>query len=207
MLCNVLLVEDNKFFAQFMRMLLKPQEGFNIDAVRSVEDALEKLRANKYDCIVVDMMVEDSTGAYTIESIIKRTVTPIIVLTGNEDPELKEKAEDLGVFRYLRKTEIKGLEEVAYAIIDSMSASKAITLPIKPMITLRAHGSDTTSIIQGIGAFTRSSMEIGFIICVAIDVYFQYVKTGSWTPQPWAVLVMTSYCGIQFYRETKKGSG
>ncbi len=103
----ILLVEDNKV-NQFLakRVLLKM--GFKTDVAQDAESALQKLRENQYDLILMDVQMPGMTG-YELTSHIRKKLpahirnVPIIALTAYASSNEKDKALAAGMNDNLTK--------------------------------------------------------------------------------------------------------
>lgn len=58
---KILLVEDNEIIIKGLKYSLE-QEGFEITPAKSVYDAKTKLENNKYNLIILDVMLPDGNG-------------------------------------------------------------------------------------------------------------------------------------------------
>src|SRR5262249_10553315 len=94
---NLLVVEDNEVERQSIIGLLS-KEGVQITAVGSGADALQALRARRFDCLVLDLRLPDLPGLALLEKIEAETGLkdlPVIVYTGKDltaEEETKLKA-------------------------------------------------------------------------------------------------------------------
>jgi len=119
---RILVVEDNPGDFRLLQEYLK--EGFLGDIgvlqAKSLNEAAQATSAEKFDIILLDLGLPDSTGLSTLERIYSHnTAVPIIVLTGFRDEEVGMKALEKGAQDYLVKGNIeKGLltRSIRYAI-------------------------------------------------------------------------------------------
>ena len=65
---KILLVEDDEVFHAVIAPALSKQ-GHEVTSVLSGEDALEKIRAGKFDLILVDILMPNKDGIDTIQEI------------------------------------------------------------------------------------------------------------------------------------------
>ncbi|HEV2429037.1 MAG TPA: ATP-binding protein [Thermoplasmata archaeon] len=84
---RVLLLEDSPSDEALTRHALDRTEGPPIEllTVRSVKDAVRELSSGKFDAVLADLNVTDSSGAATILSLVGRDRPPIIAFTGSID--------------------------------------------------------------------------------------------------------------------------
>lgn len=101
---KVLVVDDNKLNLKVATRLLTP---YNLEIVTSESgfNAIELLKNNKYDLILMDDMMPKMSGTETLKEIQKNELYagPIVVLTANALTGMKEKYIELGFTDYLAK--------------------------------------------------------------------------------------------------------
>lgn len=88
---KVLLVEDNPGDVKLVRWALKntSQVSFKIEAVERLSEAIEHLRKNSYDIVLLDLFLPDSKGLGIISKILAESPKiPIVVLTGLDGEEV-----------------------------------------------------------------------------------------------------------------------
>ncbi len=102
-MAKVLLVEDDDELSEVLKCTLTSR-GFTVQAVRDGNEALDLLRVNKYDVIVLDWMMPGLSGI----DVCKRLRsggdrTPILMLTARTSDEDTEHGLDAGADDYLTK--------------------------------------------------------------------------------------------------------
>lgn len=81
---HILLVEDTPTDARLIQATLRPP-SFEITHVERLSDALAVLRSGHVDVVLLDLMLPDSSGAETLNSVLVQAAgTAIVVITGNE---------------------------------------------------------------------------------------------------------------------------
>jgi PAS domain S-box-containing protein len=106
-LINVLLVEDDAVDARLVERILaqspKPVK-FALESVGSLSAAIDCLSSKKFDTVLLDLELPDSSGIETIQKV-KQAIphTLIVVLTGINDEEMGPLAIRNGASDYLRK--------------------------------------------------------------------------------------------------------
>jgi len=86
---RILLIEDDEDTRQMMAIALAAQ-GFGVDQADTVDEAITRLRANRYDLVLTDYDLPDKTGATLLrqgarEGILHDAVA--VVVTAHPDPE------------------------------------------------------------------------------------------------------------------------
>jgi signal transduction histidine kinase len=101
---RVLLVEDNELDARQMLKDLGREGRFSVDRTSDLASARESLAGAFYDCILLDLSLPDSSGLISVEALTADDPdTPIVVLTGLDDPETADEAVARGAQDYLVK--------------------------------------------------------------------------------------------------------
>jgi PAS domain S-box-containing protein len=120
---SILLVEDNPGDAELVRIALResPSLGaFDIHHVDRMEEAIAAAADKRYDAILLDLNLPDSSGLETLAVLgACSSGDPIVVLTGSDDELLGLKALRNGAHDYLVKGQVFGTmmaRAVLYAI-------------------------------------------------------------------------------------------
>mgnify|MGYP000707678552 CR=1 FL=1 len=105
---SALIVEDSHLMRQLLRSLLRDFGFGEIGEAADGSDAMEKLKARRYDVIICDWMMEPTDG-YTFVSGLRQhgapemRSLPVVMLTSvSEEPQVAA-ARDAGVTEYLVK--------------------------------------------------------------------------------------------------------
>ena len=107
---RVLIVDDEPAIRRFLRTSLSAQ-GYRVTEVEDGGAALESLRRNPVDLLVLDLGLPDVDGFEVIRRLRETGSTvPIVVLSSRSDEAGKVKALDLGADDYLTKP--FGVEEL-----------------------------------------------------------------------------------------------
>jgi diguanylate cyclase (GGDEF)-like protein/PAS domain S-box-containing protein len=109
----VLLVEDNPGDARLIRELFAEgsptgaaSPDFSVRTAETLRAAIECLRKERFDVLLVDLSLPDSHGLETVQRILPGArSTPIVVLTGSADEALAMRALQAGAEDYLVKGE------------------------------------------------------------------------------------------------------
>ena len=129
---RILYIDDDLLRTRFYML---EDRGYKVVPVDNANDALKKIKKNKFDLILLDIMMPApnfvsnetvnygyETGIYLankIKSSINRK-TPIIVLTANPQPNVESELKNIGVAAYLRKPfqQIDLEEEIEHALLS-----------------------------------------------------------------------------------------
>ncbi len=100
---TVLLVEDEYLIAISETKALK-NYGYNVTLVKSGEDALDILRTQNFDIILMDINLGNGiTGTEAAEIILIKYDVPIIFLSSHTEKEVVEKTEKITSYGYVVK--------------------------------------------------------------------------------------------------------
>ena len=100
---NVLLVDDEKGYLNVLSNRLA-RRHINATKTFSGTQAIQILRKNDFDVVVLDLKMEDMDGIEVLK-VIKRMVPdlPVIILTGHGSQTAAEEGIAFGAFDYLTK--------------------------------------------------------------------------------------------------------
>lgn len=99
---KILIVDDEKLLVKGMRFNLE-NEGYDVDTVYNGEDALELATKNKYDLIVLDLMLPKISGLEVCKRIREFSKVPIIMVTAKGEDTDKLLGFEHGADDYLSK--------------------------------------------------------------------------------------------------------
>lgn len=77
---RILVADDEKEIRDLVKIYLQA-EGFSIDTVADVEEALQSIKEKDYDLVILDIMMPKMDGITTLINIRKEHTMPIIFLT------------------------------------------------------------------------------------------------------------------------------
>jgi two-component system, OmpR family, alkaline phosphatase synthesis response regulator PhoP len=101
--CKILLVEDEESLAVGLEYNLK-EEGYRVKRASDGKSALEMYQSEKFDLIILDIMLPYIDGLQVAERIRKKSPQlPILILTAKTTPEDKVHGLEIGVDDYLTK--------------------------------------------------------------------------------------------------------
>ena len=78
---KILLIDDEVGLLELLKVTLQKERYHNISCASTASDALELIKSNTYDLILLDVMLPDFSGFDLCSEIRKYTYTPIIFLT------------------------------------------------------------------------------------------------------------------------------
>ena len=100
---RVLIVEDEKDLALQLKTILE-DEKYTVSTVFDGNSALDKILAEDFDLIILDIMLPGIDGFKILKFMRDEEInTPVLVLTAKDEDEDKVKGLDLGADDYLTK--------------------------------------------------------------------------------------------------------
>ena len=96
---SILLIEDNDYIIKGIKYLLE-SNNFKVTIAKSLKEAKE-LISNKYDLIILDLMLPDGDGLKFYEENLKNKTT--LILTAKDDEDIISSSLDSGVEDYIIK--------------------------------------------------------------------------------------------------------
>lgn len=102
---RIFIVEDDPQERQLLRRLLSPA-GYSLEEFAEAAPALERLRTNAPDLVLLDLNLPDRTGHEVLEVIRSDPSTrllPVIMLTGSPEKHEKLRAVEEGVSDFIAK--------------------------------------------------------------------------------------------------------
>jgi len=101
----VAIVDDDESLCRSFGRLLRAS-GMQPIAYLSAEAFLADTKQPVFDCLVLDVQLGGLSGIELAQQLVAQgTRTPIIFVTGLEDPEARERAEAAGCAAFYRKTD------------------------------------------------------------------------------------------------------
>ena len=119
---RALVVDDEKLIVKGIRFSLE-QDEMQVDCAYDGEEALELARANRYDIILLDIMLPKLTGFEVCQHIREFSNVPIIMLTAKGDDMDKILGLEYGADDYITKP---------FNILEVKATIKAIMRRIEP---------------------------------------------------------------------------
>ena len=99
---KVLVVDDEKLIVKGIRFSLE-QEGMQVDCAYDGQEALDKIRENSYDVILLDVMLPKFNGYEVCQQVREFSDVPIIMVTAKDDDMDKILGLEYGADDYITK--------------------------------------------------------------------------------------------------------
>lgn len=99
---KILLVEDNETIILGLEYLFK-EEGFEYKVAKNKKEAIQKVEQEKFDIILLDVMLPDGNGFEICQYVQKNIKTPMIFLTAKDEEKDVVYGLELGAEDYIIK--------------------------------------------------------------------------------------------------------
>lgn len=130
---NILLIEDEEKIARFMELELK-YEGFDVAIASDGEEGYKKFSNEKFDLIILDLMLPKLNGLELCKKIKKTSDIPIIMVTAKSDVADIVNGFEIGADDYLTKP--FNMEELIARIKRFLKNKKDLNIIIVNDLTL-----------------------------------------------------------------------
>ena len=102
---RILLLEDDPICAGIVTTYLAHIRWASpaVETAGTLREALARLTLEQFDLVICDLNVPDSSGIATLQAVARACDRLIIVLTANDEPELREEALERGAYDLMRK--------------------------------------------------------------------------------------------------------
>ncbi len=103
---NILLVDDHALFREGLKFLLRSLDaGLELDEAGDCARALERASARSYDLVLLDLKLPGVNGMDALKALREAVPsTPLVVLSGEEDPRLVREAIERGAMGFIPKS-------------------------------------------------------------------------------------------------------
>ena len=100
---RILVIDDESIVLDSCRRILE-SEGFEVHLVPSADKALEALKNDDFDLLLVDVKMPDHDGIYLMGEVKRKwQEIPIIVMSGYSTPETIAEGVKMGAAKFIAK--------------------------------------------------------------------------------------------------------
>ncbi len=99
---TILVVDDEIMNQEVIKKILN-KEGYSILTADNGQDAIDRVKENKIDLVLMDLMMPVMDGFEAIEIITKTNIVPIIVMSALDDNKTYNKVLELGAIDFITK--------------------------------------------------------------------------------------------------------
>lgn len=100
---SILIIDDEKEICKSIKMILDYEEYY-VDYSTGTSEGIEKLFANKFSCLLLDIQMPEMNGFEVIKKVKENnSSTPVIIISAHGSVENAIKATKLGAFDFIEK--------------------------------------------------------------------------------------------------------
>ena len=122
----LLVAEDDQFYANLYRTKLE-KEGFGVVVASNGAETLELLKKNNPDLIILDLVMPEMDGFEVLRKLKEEKDlkdVPVIILSNLGQEEDIERAKELGVFKYIIKSNVS-IHQMVESVEEALRSAAA----------------------------------------------------------------------------------
>lgn len=159
---RILIVDDDKKLAALLQESLRTLgEGYDVVTAGGTDEALAKISKRSFDLVITDLMMPEVDGLQLLEAL--KAISPSMItvaMTAFDSQEIRDKAESLGVYRYLAKP--FSIHEFRQCVIDAFREAepgrKAVALSKEQLEAIERHLSSLRTSVRAHGVALIDAM-------------------------------------------------
>ncbi|MFZ0181614.1 MAG: PAS domain S-box protein, partial [Methanoregula sp.] len=156
---SVLYVDDESALLEVTKDFMERGEGFKVDTAISAREAIEKLKAERYDALVADYLMPEMDGLELLRYLRPRcNGMPFILFTGKGGEEVAIEALNAGADFYVQK---KGSPRTQFAELETKIRSAVARRQSE--LALRRSEENFRSLVEGLTDVIFTLNEEGII--------------------------------------------
>lgn len=120
----LLVAEDDQFYANLYRTKLE-KEGFGVLVASNGTETLELLKKNSPNLIILDLVMPEMDGFEVLKKLREEKDlrdVPVIILSNLGQPEDIERAKELGVFKYIIKSNVS-IHQMVESVEEALNSA------------------------------------------------------------------------------------
>lgn len=125
---HILIVEDSPTLANHLKEKIDEHFSFRCDVVLREADAKEMVRRKRYDLVITDVHLPDSSGDF-LEELVQNNLR-VIVMTGSQNDELRTAILTLSIVDYVIKSDAKTLVNYLIKTIQRLNDNRNTIIAI-----------------------------------------------------------------------------
>ncbi len=141
---KILIVDDEENIRRILKKALE-KKGYTVHTAKNAEDALQKIKNQKYILVFSDIFMDGMSGLTLLEEVKKiNSQTRLVIMTAQDTMNNTIEAMRIGAYDYISKP--FDLEAI-YTLISRAELSGEVQIPPKSKITEKAERISIKSIV------------------------------------------------------------
>lgn len=125
---HILIIEDSVSLGNHLKEMIDEYFSFRCDIATTEAQANEMIRRKRYDLVIADVYLPDSSGNFLGELV--RKDLRLIVMTASENDELRTGILTLPIIDYVLKNDAKTLVDYLISIIQRLNSNRDTVIGI-----------------------------------------------------------------------------
>jgi diguanylate cyclase (GGDEF)-like protein len=125
---HILIIEDSVSLGKHLKELIDEYFSFRCDIATTEAQANEMIRRKRYDLVIADVYLPDSSGNFLGELV--RNDLRLIVMTGSDNDELRSGILTLPIIDYVLKNDAKTLVDYLINTIQRLNSNRETVVGI-----------------------------------------------------------------------------
>ncbi len=101
-MAKILVVDDEKLICEEFKAILQ-EEGHDVDTAYNGMEGLEKIKAQQFDIVFLDVLMPRMEGREAFEKIKQISQVPVVIMSGYIPPNKEREILALGAVAVLKK--------------------------------------------------------------------------------------------------------
>lgn len=124
-MAKMLIVDDEEMIRETLKDIIT-NEGYNAEEAKEGQEAVNLVKKNKFDCILLDIKMPKMDGMEVLDQVKSMTPdTPVIMITGHGDEESAFEAAKKGAYDFITKP--PDLNRLLVTIRNALDRSNLVT--------------------------------------------------------------------------------
>jgi two-component system, NtrC family, response regulator HydG len=169
---RLLAVDDNRSLVEALGDVFESR-GYTVDIAFDGEQAVERVRNNSYDCILMDIRMPKMSGVDAFKEIKKLSPgTPVILMTAYSVQNLIDEALAEGVFAVLRKPVAVDRILVIIEELRGKTSALIVDREADPLLvdTLTTKGYRVAVVTSAVDAIEKASTTLYDVVMLGADI-------------------------------------
>ncbi len=179
-LVNILLVEDSESDAVILQEEVRQSNkgNYNFKIAGSMQQAIEYLKKDNFDAVLLDLNLPDSSGLETVKAVrYSQPDIPIVVLTGLEDEKTGIEAVRMGAQDYLVKGKTDG-RLISRAVRYAIERKRMEVELRKARDELEIRVEERTMTIRRQSRFLEANFQHSLTTVIFLDISFNFIRVN-----------------------------